>query len=65
MALGAGGALGGKGSGGHLGPQRGTGAAPHWGSRGRSPRKQNGYEVFALAKIGSPKSNANNPEYFE
>ena len=30
---------------------------------GRSPRKQNGFEVFALAEIGSPESNANNPEY--
>ena len=29
----------------------------HWGP--------NGFEVFALAEIGSPKSNANNPEYFE
>ena len=48
---------GGEGSGGRLGPQWGTGAAPGW--------KQNGFEVFALAEIGSPESNANNPEYFE
>ena len=45
---------GGEGSGGCLGPQQGTGAV-----------KQNGFEVFALAEIGSPESNANNPEYFE
>ena len=25
--------------------------------------KQNGFEVFALAEIGSPERNANNPEY--
>ena len=56
---------GGEGSGGRLGPQWGTGAAHRWGSRGRSRRKQNGFEVFALAEIGSPESNANNPEYFE
>ena len=62
---GAGGLPRGEGSGGHLGPQRGTGAAPRWGSRGQSPRKQNGFEVFALAEIGSSESNANNPEYFE
>ena len=55
----------GEGSGGRLGPQQGTGAVPRWGSRGRSPRKQNRFEVFALAEIGSPKSNANNSEYFE
>ena len=48
---------GGEGSGGPLGPQRGTGAAPH------CPRKQNGFEVFVLVEIGSPESNANNPEY--
>ena len=63
MALGAGGPPGGEGSGGRLGPQRGTGAEPRRGSRGRSPRKQNGFEVFALAEIGSPESDANNPEY--
>ena len=55
----------GEGSGGRLCPQQGTGAAPLWGSRGRSPWKQNGFEVFALAEIGSPESNANNPEYFQ
>ena len=60
---GAGDSPGGEGPGGRLGPQRGTGAAPRWRSRGRSPRKQNGFEVFALAEIGSPESNANNPEY--
>ena len=54
---------GGKGSGDRLGPQQGKGAEPRWGSRGRSPQKRNGFEVFALAEIGSPKSNANNPEY--
>ena len=48
---------GGEGSGGRLGPQWGIGAAPGW--------KQNGFEVFPLAEIGSPESNANNPEYFE
>ena len=63
--MGAGGPPRGEGSGGRLGPQRGTGPAPHWGSRGRSTRKQNGFEVFALAEIGSPEINANNPEYFE
>ena len=52
VTLGAGGPPGGEGSGGRLGPQRGTGAA-----------QQNGFEVFALAEIGSPESNANNPEY--
>ena len=48
---------------GHLGPQQARGAAPRSGSMGRSPRKQNGFEVFALGEIGSPESNANNPEY--
>ena len=54
-----------EGSGGRLCPQWGTGAVPRWGSSGRSPQKQNGFEVFVLAEIGSPESNANNPEYFE
>ena len=55
----------------HWGPEapqeaRGLGAA--WapsGVQGQRPIKQNGFEVFALAEIGSPESNANNPEYFE
>ena len=44
-------------------PQWVTGAAPCWGSKGRRPQEQNGFEVFVLAEIGSPESNANNPEY--
>ena len=32
------------------------------GVQGQSPQKQNGFEVFALAEIGSPESNANNLE---
>ena len=47
----------GEGSGGRPGPHRGTGAVPCWGSRGRSPREQNGFGVFTLAKTAFPESN--------
>ena len=35
-------------------PQRGTGAAPRWGSRGQGPLKQNECKVFPPAEIASP-----------
>ena len=57
MELGVGDTPTGEGSGRRLGPQRGTGAAPRWGSRGRSPREQNGFGVFTLAKTAFPDSN--------
>ena len=45
------------------GPQWATGAAPCWGSKGRRPQEQDGFEVLTLAEIGFPESKANNPEY--
>ena len=57
MAPGVGDTSTGEGSGGRPGPQRGTGAEPRWGSRGRSPREQNGFGVFTLAKTAFPESN--------
>jgi len=41
---------------------RGTGAVPHWRTRGRSSWKQNGFEVFAVAENGFLERNANNLE---
>ena len=44
----------GKGSGAAEGPQQGTGPEARWGSRGRSPRKQNEFDLFTLTKSAFP-----------
>ena len=52
-----------EGSGGRPGPQRGTGAEPRWGPRGRSPREQNEFEAFTLVKCASPQSNSHKVKF--
>ena len=49
----------------HWGPEAPSGVQgqrPVRGSRGRSSRKQNEFEVFALAEVGSPEGNAGGPQ---
>ena len=54
-----------EGSGGRPGPHRGAGAEPRWGSRGRSPWKQNEFDLLTLTKIAFPQRNFNKSHFLK
>ena len=55
----------GEGSGGCWGPQQGTGAERHWGSRGKSPQKENEFNVLTLPRIAFLQRNSSKSRFLK